>query len=342
MTEQVQPRGRIKQVIVGLVLLVVLGVVGKALFYVPTVVVTHLTRGQAITAVYASGSVEPTVSLKIAPKLMGRLVELVVDERAVVKAGQVLARLDDQELQANLAQMQARLDLAEREATRSATLLAHRTGTVQDRDKAMSALDEAKAGLAMAKKQQSEYTLLAPADGTIIRRDGEVGELIPANQPVFFMTTNAPLRLTAQVDEEDIPLVQVGQKVSIRADAFPGQHFEGKVEAVTPQGNATERNFRVRIALPTDTPLRIGMTTEVNIIVGLQDDAWLLPVTAVRDGKVWVMREGRLRQVTVTAGTTSSDKIAIKAGLSPEDAVVVQPEDKMKDGQKRRAAADKG
>lgn len=336
-------RWRLNHIVLLLLGVAALAAGGRYLFYVPSVAVTHIARGQSVTAVYASGTVEPIVLMKIAPKLTGRLAELAADETMQVKAGQVLARLDDQELRANLAQLEARLALAKREAERAETLLARRTGTVQGRDKAQSTLQEVQAAWAMADKQRSEYTLVAPVDGVIIRRDGEVGELIPANQALFFLAACAPdacgkaLRITANVDEEDIALVQPGQKVLIRADAFPQQSFDGKVETVTPKGDALERNFRVRIALAPDLPLRIGMSTEINIIISVQDDAWLLPASAVREGKVWLVRDGRLEQAKVEVGTTNSDKIAIKGGLTPEDAVVVAPAEDLKAGEKRRA-----
>lgn len=338
-----RPRWRLKHFALLVVVLAGLGAAWRFLLYVPGVAVTHITRGQSVTAVYASGTVEPIVLMKIAPKLMGRLAELSTDEAAQVKNGQVLAKLDDQELRANLAQLEARLELAKREAERANTLLSRRTGTVQDRDKALSALQEAQAAWTMADKQRSEYTLVAPADGLIIRRDGEVGELIPANQPIFYLAACTPdacgkaLRITANVDEEDIALVQPGQKVLIRADAFAQQSFEGKVETVTPKGDAVERNFRVRITLPPDLPLRIGMSTEINIITAVQDDAWLLPASAVREGKVWLLRDGRLERVKVEVGATNSDKIAIKGGLTPGDTVVAAPDETLKAGQKRRA-----
>ncbi len=338
-------RWRLRNIVFALCAVAALGLGIRHFVIPPGVAVTHIVRGESITAVYASGNVEPIVETPVAPKIMGRLAELLVDEPVQVKAGQVLARLDDQELRANLAQLQARLDLAQREAERAATLLARHTGTVQDRDKAESALQEARAAFAMADKQRSEYTLVAPGDGMITRRDGEIGQLITANQPVFTMTICAaeqcrqPLRITANVDEEDIPLVQIGQKALIHADAFPDKHFEGTVVAVTPKGNATERNFRVRIALPADHPLHIGMSTEINVIVGVQPDAWLLPASAVHDGKVWVVRDGCLQQVSIAAGPTNSGMIAVKSGLKEQDEVVIAPEENFKAGMRRRGVA---
>ena len=212
---------------------------------------------------------------------------------------------------------------------------------MQERDRTQSALQEARAAYAVAEKQRKEYTLTAPADGLIIRRDGEVGEVIAVNQPVFYMSCCAPLRITANIDEEDMPLVAVGQSVLIRADAFPGKTFSGTVDAITPKGDATARNFRIRIGLPADSPLFIGMSTEINIVVGVDNQAWLLPATALRDGKVWLVRDGRLEQVAVVTGPANGDKIAIKSGLAPYDKVVTAPGENLKQGEKRRIAGGK-
>jgi multidrug efflux pump subunit AcrA (membrane-fusion protein) len=84
------------------------------------------------------------------------------------------------------------------------------------------------------------------------------------------------------VDEEDIAQVRPGQEVLIRADALAGQTFRGQVLAVTPKGDPVARSYRVRISLPADTPLMIGMTTETNIVLRRSDNALLVSVGAVQ------------------------------------------------------------
>ena len=95
------------------------------------------------------------------------------------------------------------------------------------------------------------------------------------------------------MDEEDIPLVQVGQKVLVRADAFPGRVFDAVVKEVTPKGDPVGRSYRVRLGLPDNLPLRIGMTTEANIVVAERNNALLLPAAVVKDGAVWKVTDGR-------------------------------------------------
>jgi len=134
-------------------------------------------------------------------------------------------------------------------------------------DRAKADWEKARAAAAQAAALAGYLQLVAPADGTIIRRDGEIGQMIGANQTVFWLSCCAPLRISAEVDEEDIAQVRPGQEVLIRSDAYPGRLFHGKVQAVTPKGDPVARSYRVRISLTADTPLMIGMTTETNIVL---------------------------------------------------------------------------
>ena len=297
---------------------------------------TWPVRGPAVRAVYATGTVEPTVMLPIAPRTAGRLIELNVAEGDQVRAGQTLARLEDADLKKSVDELEARARFAKSQLDRAQTLLDRGLGTALERDRARSEQQAAEATVARAKALQGFMTLTAPADGQILQRDGEVGQLIPANQPIFYFSCCAPLRIEAEVDEEDILLVQSGQRTLIRAPALPEQILEGQVAEITPKGNPATRGYRVRIRFAKDPPLRIGMTTEVNIIVAERLDALLIPATAVSDGQVWVVRDGRLHRQPVQTGIVGEAKTEILAGLSETDRVAIRPTVKFQEGQRVR------
>ncbi|MGE0665148.1 MAG: efflux RND transporter periplasmic adaptor subunit [Sphingomonadales bacterium] len=288
--------------------------------------------GPAVQAVYASGTVEPTVMMPIAPKSGGRLAELLVDESAVVTKGQKLARFDNEELAQSVREWEARVRFAQNQYDRAASLLARGVGTGVARDSARNDLDTAKASLARVRKQNEEMVLYAPEAGRIIRRDGEVGQVFPAGQALFWMACCAPLRVSVEVDEEDIPRVKPGQKVLIRADAYPDAVLEGSVAEITPKGDPVARSFRVRISLPEDTPLLIGMTADCNIITDEKRDALLVPASAVEGGKVWLVRDGKAAQHPVVTGASGEDWTEIKSGLKRDDVVVARPDDRLKPG----------
>lgn len=306
---------------------VALGIIGGGAYLAvnqksAVVEVTRPVTGPAVRGVYATGTVEASVMIPIAPRSSARLMELNVDEGSRVTKGQVLAQLEDDDLRHTLEQLRTREALAKKEYDRNAGLFRQKAVSAEIHDRSKSDWLAAVAAAHAAEAQLGYLKLLAPADGTVIRRDGEVGQLITSNQPVFWLSCCAPLRISTEVDEEDIAEVQPGQKVLIRADAFPGKIFNGTVQAITPKGDAIARSYRVRIGFSEDTPLMIGMTAETNIVVREVKDALLVPAEAIKGSLMWVLREGKLRKVNVTVGARGTTQVEIKEGITPEDTVV--------------------
>ena len=293
-------------------------------------------RGLAMLAVYATGTVESSVMLPIAPRIAARLQELFVDEGATVKKDQLLARLEDEVLRQTIREVQANEAFLKQEFERKESLLKQRVVSQTEHDRARKEWAAAEAAVARATAESDFMKLLAPAHGRIIRRDGEVGELIPANQPVFWLSCGKSLRISAEVDEEDIALVQPGQKVLIRADAFPEQTYEGSVQNITPKGDPVSRSYRVRIEFSEETPLMIGMTAETNIIIRETPEALLLPSSAVTQGNVWRVEEGRLVKHKVTVGAKGLKETEILSGIEVDDVIVLKPDAELKEGMKIR------
>ncbi len=302
----------------------------------PSVEVAIPSRGPAVQGVYATGTVEASIMLPVAPRVGARMVELKADEGSRVSKGQTLARLEDTDLRHTLDQLRTREAFAKKEFLRKAQLVKDDTASKESYDSAKADWNAAQAATRNAEAQLGYLQLQAPDNGTIIRRDGEIGEFIPVNQPVFWLSVDAPLRISAEVDEEDIHQVQPGQKVLIRADAFPGQVFNGTVLAITPKGDPVARSYRVRIGFADKTPLMIGMTAETNIIIREAQDALLIPATALQKGRVWRVTDGTLTAVPVVTGAKSAETVEIIEGISQEDEIVLHPNAKLKEGGKLR------
>ncbi len=307
-----------------------------------TVEVTHAVRGPAVEAVYGPGTVEPVVMLPIGPKVIGRIAKLTVDEGDKVSQGQMLAELDNRELAASVTEWESRVRFQETQFRRASELFRTHTGTEAALDQARNELATAIAALERVRRQLAEMTLQAPAEGVIIRRDGEIGQLIQPGATIFWMLCCDSLRVAAEIDEEDIDAVKPGQKVVIRADAFPNRIFQGTVSEITPKGDPVARSFRVRIRLPADTPLKIGMTADCNIILAERQDALLIPAAAVVDGKVWLVTNGTLSRRPVTLGVSGERMVEVKAGLTADDVIVAQPNGELRDGRAVRVTRQNG
>jgi RND family efflux transporter MFP subunit len=138
------------------------------------------------------------------------------------------------------------------------------------------------------------------------------------------------------VDEEDIPLVAVGQKVLVKVDAFPNEIVQGRVSEITPKGDAVQRVYRIRVMLPAGTKLRVGMTTETNVIVRENEAAILVPASAVRNDRIFIVADGRIRARAVRTGAIGSRFIEIRDGVSVGETVVFRPTSQIRDGMRVR------
>ena len=302
-----------------------------------TVSIVAPTRGPSVDAIYATGTVEPTVMMPIAPRTGARLAEINVDEGSTVRKGQVLARLDDADLDSTVEELQARANYAKAQYERIDNLVNKGFMSRAEVDRARADLDAANASVRRARSLRDFMALTSPADGLVIKRDGERGQFIPAGQAVFVLSCCAPLRVVAEVDEEDISRVFVGQRAVMRADALPGEVIEGKVKEITPKGDPVARSYRVRLQLANPERLKVGMTVDANLIVAERQDALLVPTSAVQDKAVWTLDENkRLKRVAVKPGIAGTARTEIVEGLAPDARVVDSPGPDMREGSRAR------
>lgn len=302
-------------------------VAGIAAWYVwrpPSVSVVTASRGDAAEIVYASGTVEPRTWAKVAPVVRGRIVEQCNCEGSRVAQGEVLARLDDSEARAALGELEARRTLAQEEFRRLAVLAERNAASRQALDRAQSELLQIQAIVAGQKARLETYVLRAPSPGIVLRQDGEVGEVAELGTVLFWVGETKPLLVVADVNEEDIPRVEVGQQALLRADAFPSQRLEALVDTITPKGDPDTKTYRVRFRLPDETPLRIGMSTDVNIIIKVSKNALLIPSVAVDRNNIFVVENNRVWRREIRAGIRGTSGIEVLSGID-EKARVVSP-----------------
>lgn len=282
---------------------------------------------KAVQAVYATGTVEAAQMIPIAPKVSARIVSLEADEGHVVTAGQMLAQLESEDVRSSLAEAQARMTLAEKDLARSQRLAKSGALSKEGLENAQAAFQTTKAAMERTQAELSYLQLTAPQDGTIIRRDGEIGELASASTPVFWINGGDIVRIETEVDEEDIALVKPDQNVLISADAYPGQIFNGKVQSITPKGDPVARSYRVRVTLDQQTPLMIGMTAETNIITQVKERALMVPLAAVKGNEIWISRGDKFEKAIVKTGIKTDTQIEILEGITEGDSIALRYDD---------------
>ena len=296
-------------------------------------------RGPLVEAVYATGIVEPIRWSKVASTETGRIVAYPAEEGMRVKAGDVLVRLDDRKARAALDELVSRVSFLEGELERYEYLVQRNTVSRQTYDRVLTDLDRARALARVARRKLEDLTILAPLDGTVIRKDGEVGEVVQSDDVLVWVGSAPPYWITAHVDEEDIPRVTPGKTALIKADAYPGEVMEGTVDEITPMGDPVQKQYRVRILLPPESKLMVGMTTEINVVVREDKAALLIPESALAEDRVWVIDGDTIRSRDVVPGVFGKGFVEIRAGLEEGERVVSEPRDDFEDGQEVRLEA---
>lgn len=286
------------------------------------VTVVSPVRGAAAEIVYATGAVEPVRWSKVTSLVRQRIVEICNCENKAVKRGDVLARLDDKEIRASLHELRAREDFAKREVARTTELIGRGAVTTQAHEKALTDLRQIQGLILVLEERVDQYTITSPMDGIVLRQDGEVGEIVEAGSILFRVGVPKPLEVEAEVNEEDIPRVAVGRLVLFRTDAFPGRRIEGRVREITPMGNPVTKTYRIRVDLPDDTPLRIGMSVEANIVTREKENALLIPTVALVGSHVFIVVGDVARRREVKIGIKGTRATEILEGLDEKDRLI--------------------
>jgi RND family efflux transporter MFP subunit len=308
-------------------------------FRPPTVTTATAIVAPVSEAIYGTGTVEPERWAKVVPIQRRRLVELCRCEGQTVRAGQILGRQDDAEEVSALRELEIDKDQLERDLDRAE----------KDRDKSDAAkteyeqrstkVEESKSRISAQKVRIDTLVLRAPLDGMVLRRDGEVGEIVGPTDVLFWVGPPAPMQVVAEINEEEITRIAAGQKAFLRSEAFPEQALRATVSQITPKGDPTRKTFRVYLRLPPDTPLRIGMTVEVNIVYHEKPAAVVVPAEALIGNDVQVVRGGKIERIRVNVGIRGSRNVEVIGNVSKDTTVLSPARADLADGTRVRVAA---
>jgi RND family efflux transporter MFP subunit len=318
------------------------GYYGYTNYYnVQTVTTSIATVAPVSEAIYGTGTVEPARWAKVVPLQRRRLVDLCTCEGKTVKAGQVLGRQDDAEERNALNELQISSEQAQRDLDRAEKDRTKNDATQKEYEQRWTQVQEYKSRMAAQQTRIDQLVLRAPLDGMVLRRDGEVGEIAGPTDVLFWVGPPLPMQVVAEVNEEEINRIAVGQKAFLRSEAFPGQTLRANVSQITPKGDPTRKTFRVYLLLPNDTPLRIGMSVEVNIIFREKPSAIVVPAEAISGDVVQTVDNGRLERVPVRVGIRGSRNVEIIGNISRGMAVLSPARPDLADGTKVRVDTSK-
>jgi HlyD family secretion protein len=317
----------------------------------PAVMVSPIRSGAVMIA---SGYVVAQRKAAVASKGTGRLVYLGVVEGDRVRAGQVIARIEDADVRAQLAQAQANLDLsraelrdAERTLVRERMLMDSNFTSQATYDAAEARLDRVRAGIAVAQATlQSAQVALentvirAPFDGTVLTKNADVGDVVAplaggafSKSAVVTIADLSSLQVEADVAESNLEAISPGQPCEIVLDAYPDVRYPGYVAKIVPTADRAKATVQVKVAFRSyDARVLPEMSAKVHFLPRPSRVAvdtlpvLVVPGTAVveRNGRsvVFIVEGGRAVEVPVVAGRQVGSSVAIREGLRPGVQVV--------------------
>ena len=300
-----------------------------------------------------SGSLAPLAQATVKSKVSGVVLDTSVREGMKVAAGQVIARLDDADARARVAQQSAllkeasaRLAMATKNEANSQALLKQNyisqnsfDTTRNSVELAQAAVDAARAQLDLARIALNDTVICAPLAGMVSKRYVQAGEKLSPDSPVMAIVDLAHLTLDAQVPASDIPRVQVGQDVRFKVDGFNGRAFSGKVARINPATEPGSRSMLVYISVANDDgSLRAGMFAKGEITTDQSAPRPIVPLAALRkDGArdvVYRVDGGKVVAQPVQLGMRSEDEgmAEVTGGVEAGAVLLAVPLDGVKPG----------
>ncbi len=194
---------------------------------------------------------------------------------------------------------------------------------------ASAAVAQAKASMNIAKINLNKSSILAPADGTLINRSVEPGDIVQLGKELMVLAADGETQLVVQLDEKNLAKLAIGQKVLGSADAYVDQHFDAVVSYINPGIDATRGAVEVKMTVPNPPAyLRQDMTVSVDIETAHHLDALVIPIATLHDASsndpwVLVVRNNRAMKQAVKLGIRGDNNVEVISGLRAEDAVIL-------------------
>ena len=210
---------------------------------------------------------------------------------------------------------------------------------------ALSRLDQARAALKVAEARLENTVIRSPAQGVILQRFAEPGDVVPLGKVLFTMLVNGETQIVAQVDEKNLALLSVGEKAQASPDAYPGQRFDAEVFYVAPSVDAQRGTIEVKLRVPQPPAfLKPDMTVSVEIIAGRAERAIVIDSDVIREAASptpWVLlaRDGHAERRAVKLGLRGSGVTQIAEGLAAGDLVIPSSLAGVSEGQRVRPDA---
>src|SRR5690606_27425661 len=270
---------------------------------------------------------EAPAESQVVAKTSGVALQVLVEEGDVVRAGQVLVRLDSARAELQAAQTSAQMHKLQNQFARAEKLASEQLIAASDYDQIRYDLANARAANRLANLELSYANVTSPISGVVASVSPKPGNFAQINTPIVRIVDTSELEAVLNVPERQLATMKQGLPVQLRADALPGKTFEGVVDRITPVVDASSGTLRIITTFDSQDVLQPGMFGRIGIDYDQRANATVVPRTALLEGTddaaVFALRDGKVARVPVKLGYIDGEWAEIREGLKLGDRVVV-------------------
>ncbi len=296
-----------------------------------------VTVRQAIALFFeTNGTLEAENDVDLVARTTGPVVELKVEQGMRVRQGQLLARIDDGELRAQLAVARVRLEETRAAFERQESLFANELVSRDNLDSARASYETALGDVERFDIQLAYTEIKAPFSGVIAERYVRNAEYVNAGTQLFRISDFDPLLCPIQVPERELARLRSGQQAKIEVESWPGQRFDAHVARISPVVDAATGTIQVTLEVAPGARLRPGMFASVFLEMERRESALVIPKRALAldslGDTVFVAADGVAVRRTVELGFENADQLEVVRGLAEGERVIVVGQDGLSDG----------
>lgn len=274
--------------------------------------------------VTASGNLVPAEETELHPEASGRVVNLNLPEGRLVRKGDLLLKIFDEDLKTQLRKLETQLKQAEITEQRLAELLKVKGVSQQEYDLAVLQTQTYRADIELLRVNLSKTELRAPYDGILGLRRISPGAYVTPATAITTLRSASALKLDFAVPEKYSQQLRIGQPLEFKVEGSPATH-RATVQATEQRISEGSRDLQVRAVVAESRGLLPGAFAEVSLALGSNASALLIPNQAIipqaRDKKVILSKNGKATFVTVKTGVRQAGMIEITEGISAGDTV---------------------
>ncbi|MCI0330750.1 MAG: efflux RND transporter periplasmic adaptor subunit [candidate division Zixibacteria bacterium] len=310
--------------------------------------VATVTSGTVADKFEAVGTLEALEAITVVSQIDALAMQVPFEEGRYIEKGQLIARLDDEQLKAEEARAEALRDQRKISYDRVKSIVEQKAGAPQDLDDAAAALKMAEAELALIRARLAKTKITAPFSGLVGARRVSPGAFVRTGEAITELAQIDELRIIFYAPERYLADLKAGASVVVSTPAFPGYSLKGRVSVVEPVVNPETRSVKIlaRVANPA-RKFRPGMSANVSAVLSERKNALLVPDEAIfaegNKNLVYVIQpDSSVAPTPVILGTRLPDAVEVLSGLSAGAQVVKAGHQKLFPGAKVFPVPDSG